>query len=55
MNLGADDALKTLELMRDGVYNLERPSKDIIRELVQVILLLDKQFAAGDKSSQEKT
>ena len=35
---------KTLELIREGYYNTDRPSNLIIKELVEVIKLLDKKL-----------
>ena len=42
----AKDAEETLSLIREGVYNLQRPSNDIIVELVAVIELLDARINA---------
>ena len=35
---------KTLELIREGYYNTDRPSNLIIKELVEVIELLDRKL-----------
>ena len=35
---------KTLELIKEGCYNTDRPSNLIIKELVEVIKLLDKNL-----------
>ena len=35
---------KTLELIREGYYNTDRPSNLIIKELVEVIKLLDNKL-----------
>ena len=37
-------AEKTLELIREGHYNTDRPSNLIIKELVEVIELLDRKL-----------
>ena len=36
-------ALETLELIADGVYNVDRPSNLVLRELVQVIKLIEER------------
>ena len=36
---------KTLELIREGLYNTDRPSNLIIKELVEVIKLLDNNIS----------
>jgi hypothetical protein len=38
-----EKARETLNLIREESYNLERPSDKIIRELVDVIRLLDRR------------
>ncbi len=38
------EAEETLELIREGYYNTDRPSNLIIKELVKVIKLLDKKL-----------
>jgi len=35
---------KTLKLIREGYYNTDRPSNLIIKELVEVIELLDRKL-----------
>ena len=49
------EAEATIRLIRDGDYNLIRPSADIIQELVAVIRLLDKQRrdAAHDEGKEK--
>lgn len=46
--IGADPdekaALETLGLIADGVYNADRPSNLILRELVQVIKLFEERL-----------
>ena len=37
-------AEETLELIREGSYNTDRPSNLIIKELVEVIKLLDNKL-----------
>jgi hypothetical protein len=36
-------AMETLELIADGVYNVDRPSNLVLRELVQVIRLIEER------------
>ena len=38
------EAEKTLELIREELYNTDRPSNLIIKELVEVIKLLDNKL-----------
>lgn len=38
------DAEETLRLIRENVYNVNRPSEDVFRELCAVIRLLDARL-----------
>lgn len=39
-----DKAMEILELIADGLYNTDRPSHVVIKELVQVIKLLEERL-----------